>query len=166
MNKNIYLFFVGAFFVVCLSLIGGVWWSIHELRAVREEYDMLEEERANSQRMMANMQSKNLDLQQITGLNIENGGTAHDAVDFYSNVREAIENNDVEILSMSSNENSQNLLSLHVQGSYYALARMFADFRVMPFASRVNSLVIKRDNNSPTSNVEADLVIEAMMEGQ
>ncbi len=165
MSRNIYLIFVAGFFALCLSLIGGVWWSLQELRNYREEYDLLEEERTNSQRMMQNMQDKNLDLSQVTGLNIDNAGLAKDAVEFYSHVRDAIEKNNVELLAMNSEANRDNLLSLHVQGSYYALAHMFADWRIMPFASRINSIKIKRDSNSPTSKVDAEIVLEAMMEG-
>ena len=166
MSRNIYVIFLAVFFGLCMCLIGGVWWSLRELRTYREEYDLLEQERASSQRMMQNMQDKNLDLSQVTGLNIDNAGLAKDAVEFYSHVRNAIEKNSVELLAMNSDANRDNLLSLHVQGSYYALAHMFADWRVMPFAARINSIKIKRDSNSPTSKVDAEIVLEAMMEGQ
>ena len=166
MNRNIYLMLVAGFFGLCLCLIGGVWWSLRELSTYREEYDLLEQERATSQQMMQSMQNKNLDLAQVTGLNIDNAGFAKDAVEFYSHVRAAIEKNKVELLSMNSDANRDNLLSLHVQGSYYALAHMMADWRVMPFAARINSLKIKRDSNSPTSKVDAQIVLEAMMEGK
>lgn len=164
MNRNMYLIFTGGFFAVCLSLIAGVWWSLHELRLYREEYDLLEQERSSSQRMMQSMQDKNLDLSQVTGLNIDNAGAAKDAVEFYSYVRRAIEKHNIDLLAMNSDANRDNLLSLHVQGSYYALAHMFADWRVMPFAARINSIRIKRDTSSPTSKVDAQVVLEALME--
>ncbi len=166
MNKSIYLILIAGFFGLCLCLVGGVWWSVHELRTYREEYDLLEEERATSQKMMQSMQDKNFDLSQVTGLNIDNAGYAKDAVEFYSHVRTAIEKNKVELISMNSDANRDNLLSLHVQGSYYALAHMFADWRVMPFAARINSIRIKRDSSSPTNKVDAEIVLEAMMEGK
>lgn len=166
MNRNIYLMLVAGFFGLCLCLIGGVWWSLSELRTYREEYDLLEEERSTSQRMMQSMQDKNLDLSQVTGLNIDNSGSAKDAVEFYSYVRAAIEKNNVDLLSMNSDANRDNFLSLHVQGSYYSLAHMFADWRVMPFAARINSIKIRRDSSSPTSKVDAQIVLEAMMEGK
>ncbi|MBQ7544384.1 MAG: hypothetical protein IJT02_05515 [Synergistaceae bacterium] len=166
MGKNIYLVFVAGFFALCLSVVGAVWWSVNELRAFREEYDLLEQERASSERMMQNMQHKNVDLTQVTGLNIDNAGLAHDAVEFYSAVREALENNNVELLSMNSEANSENILSLHLQGNYYSVARAFAQWRTMPFAARINSLKIKRDTTSPTNRIDAEVVLEAMMEGK
>ena len=116
--------------------------------------------------MMQNMQHKNVDLTQVTGLNIDNAGLAHDAVEFYSAVREALENNNVELLSMNSEANSENILSLHLQGNYYSVARAFAQWRTMPFAARINSLKIKRDTTSPTNRIDAEVVLEAMMEGK
>ena len=166
MNRNIYLILTAGFFALCLCLIGGVWWSLRELKSHREEYDLLVQERSASQKMMLSMQNKNLDLAQITGLNIDNAGYAKDAVEFYSNVRIAIEKNQVELLSMNSDANKDNLLSLHVQGNYYALVHMFADWRGMPFAARINSIKIKRDPSSPTSKVDAEIILEAMMEGK
>ena len=154
---------MGIFFLLCFSLSGGVWWSLHELEALREEYDLLENERANSETIMASMQNRNLDLKEITGLNIDNAGSAHDAVEFYSHVRQAIENNNIELISMNSDSNNDGILSLELQGNYYAFAHLLADWRNMPFASRINSLKLKRDANSPTSQVSARIVLEAMM---
>ena len=166
MSKNIYMIFTALFFALCFAVIGGVWWSMRELRAYREEYDMLEEERTVSQRTMDNMQSKNVDLEQITGLNIDNAGFAQDSVEFYSQVRRAIENNNVELLSMNADSNKGSILSLSLQGNYYAIARTLAEWRVMPFASRINSLKLKRDTKSPTDRISAQVTLEAMMEGK
>ena len=135
-----------------------------ELQALREEYDILEDERTTSVRMMETMQNRNLDLTEITGLNIDNAGSAHDAVELYSHVRQAIENNNIELISMNSDSNNDGILSLQIRGSYYSLAHLLADWRVMPFASRINSLKLKRDSSSPTNFVSAQIVLEAMME--
>ena len=164
MKKNIYLILMALFFVFCFSLSGGVWLSIKELEALREEYDMLESERASSVIMMETMQNKNLDLTEITGLNIDNAGSAHDAMEFYSHVREAVENNNLELVSLNAANNNDGILSLQVTGNYYAFAHMLADFRKMPFASRISSLKLKRDAISPGSNISAQIILEAMME--
>lgn len=164
MHKHVYLIFIALFFAFCLALIGGVYWSLRELRAYREEYDLLEGERSSSEKMMSNMESRNIDLAQVTGLNIDNAGNARDAVEFYAYVRQAVEDNGIELISMKSDPNSENILTLQLQGSYYALAHVFADWRLMPFASRIHSLRINRDNNSPTAFVDAQVVLEALME--
>ena len=116
--------------------------------------------------MMETMQNRNLDLTEITGLNIDNAVSAHDAVEFYSHVRQAIEKNNMEVISMNSDSDNDGILSLQLQGSYYALAHVIADWRVMPFASRINSLKLKRDAGSPSNTISAQVIIEAMMEGK
>ena len=150
--------------MLCLALSAGVWWSISELETMREEYDLLEHERTSSVSMMESMQSRNIDLTEITGLNIDNAGSAKDAVEFYSYVRQAIENNNVELLSMNSGSNNDGILSLQLQGTYSSLAHLLADWRNMPFASRINSLTLKRGANSPNNFVSVSVVLEAMME--
>ena len=164
MNKNIYLIFMGLFFALCLALSGGVWLSLHELENLREEYDLLESERTSSVTMMQSMQNRHLDLTEITGLNIDNAGSAHDAVEFYSHVRQAIEDNKMELVSMNSDSNNDSILNLQVEGSYYSFAHLLAAWRQMPFACRINSLKLKRDANSPMSKISAQIVLEAMME--
>ena len=164
MKKNTYLIFMGLFFLLLISMSGGVWWSLHELEILREEYDLLENERLTSEAMMNTMQNRHLDLTEITGLNIDNAGSAHDAVELYSHVRQAIENNNIELISMNSDSNNDGILNLQLQGNYYAFAHLLADWRLMPFASRITSLKLKRDANSPTSLISAQVVLEAIME--
>lgn len=164
MHKNTYLIFMALFFALCFSLIGGVWWSLNELEAMREEYDLLENERSTSVSMMESMQNRNIDLTEITGLNLDNAGSAKDAVEFYSHVRQAIENNNVELVSMNSDSNNDGILSLQVQGTYSSLAHLLADWRNMPFASRINSLKLKREASAPSNFVSVQVVLEAMME--
>lgn len=165
MQKNTYLVFMGIFIAICLSLSGGVWWSLGELESVREEYDLLENERASSVSMMQSMQNKNLDLTEITGLNIDNSGSAKDAVEFYSYVIQAIEKNNIELLSRNSDNNNDGILYLNVQGSYASFAHLIADWRDMPFAVRINSLKLRRSASSPENSISANIVLEAITEG-
>ena len=160
MNNKIALIFTGLFILLCLLLSAGVGFSLHELRAYREEYDLLDSERNNYTGTINRLQQKNKTLTEINSLNIANTGTAQDALAFYSEVRQCAENNSMNILSMASNGN---ILTLKVEGNYYSLAKMIADWRKIPFASRVNSLVVRRDAVAPTEFVEADIEIEAKL---
>ncbi len=159
-DNRLFLLFTGIFIALCLALAFGVWYSVHELYTYREEFDTLENERANYESLMANMQEKNRNLVEITGLRIENTDTANDIVEFYSQVRKAIDDNEVNLLQMNTGDN---ILTLQLQGNYYAIAKVFADWRMLPFASRINSLRIKRDQSRPDYFVNADVVLEAMM---
>lgn len=165
MNNRLTLIFTGIFAALCLILSAGVWFSLHKLRACRDEYDMLDAERHNYTGMILNLQARNKTLTQINSLNIAETGTASDALAFYSEVRQTAENNSMNILSMASNQNesSGNILTLRVEGNYYSLARMLADWRTMPFASRINSLSLRRDAAAPEHFIEADIALEAML---
>lgn len=143
---------------------------MHELRAYRQEYDMLDSERNNYTGTIMRLQQKNKTLTEINSLNIAHTGTAQDTLAFYSEVRQCAENNRMNILSMASNQGENggegNILKLKVEGNYYSLAKMIADWRQINFASRINSLVIRRDAAAPTEFVEADIEIEAQLTGE
>ena len=167
MNNKIALIFTGLFVFLCLLLSAGVWFSLAELRAYREEYDMLDAERHNYTGNITRLQQKNKTLTEINSLNIANTGTAHDTLAFYSEIRQCAENNSMNILSMASDQGENggtgNIIKLQVEGNYYSLAHMIADWRQIPFASRINSLVVKRDAIAPTEFVQADIEVEAQL---
>ena len=163
MNKNLYMVFAGIFFTSCLILMFAVWYSIHVLYDYRTEYETLEAERNNFTGMIKSLEERNRTLAQIAGLDINRTGTASDAVEFYSQVRLAIENAGMNLLSMSSGQNEKDLrLSLSLQGNYYSLAHLLAAWRVMPVASRVTSLRFRRDSRAPEDFINADVTIEGM----
>ena len=153
--------FVGIFFALCLTVAVGVWFGLHELSEYRDEYDTMINERDNFSSVMEDLRAKNKTLTNINRLNFGNVGTASDTVEFYSHVSTILDRYNMNTLSMSSNENAGNVLTLKLSGNYYALAKVFADWRNMPFASRITSLKITRDNNSPEDLVDVDVVIEA-----
>ena len=163
MNKNLYMVFAGMFFAGCLALMFAVWYSIHVLYDYRTEYETLEAERNNFTGMIRNLEERNRTLAQIAALDINRTGTASDAVVFYSQVRQAIENNGMNLLSMKSGQNEKDLkLSLSLQGNYYSFAHLIAAWRVMPSAARILSLRFRRDSLSPENFIDADVVIEGM----
>ena len=149
------------FFALCLTVAVGVWFGLHELSEYRDEYDTMINERDNFSSVMEDLRAKNKTLTNINRLNFGNVGTASDTVEFYSHVSTILDRYNMNTLSMSSNENAGNVLTLKLSGNYYALAKVFADWRNMPFASRITSLKITRDNNSPEDLVDVDVVIEA-----
>ena len=165
-NNNLYLVFVALFIGACISLAGGVWYSLSVLSEYREEYDIMVSERDNFSENMDSLKAKNTLLKRIVNVNFSNSSTASDSLEFYANVRQAIEKNNLNMISMSTNSSmmggeSANVLNIKLQGDYYALAHLFADWRNMPFASRVTSLQIVRDQTSPEYFVDVDVTLEA-----
>lgn len=169
MERNYSLLFAGLFITICLALCGGIWYSMNELAAYREEYDFLKDEQKNFASNMASLQERNRILNEINNLQLDDTDTTSDTMEFYSEVNQIVENNRMNMLSMSSNQNQGegskgNILTLKLQGSYYSLAHMFADLRQMPFALRINDLRIVRDQSNPEYFVDVDLTIEAWMD--
>ena len=147
------------FFALCFAMCGGVWYGLHVLESYREEYDFIVNERDNFSTVMESLRNKNKTLQSINNLNLGDVGTEADGLDFYARVRELIEENSMNMISMSANDN--NVLTLKLQGNYYSLVHLFADWREMPFASRITSLRIARDAQAPSDFVDVDVTLEA-----
>lgn len=158
MKKNLYLVFAGLFFAACLCVCAGVWYSLYVLEEYREELDTLNASNNDFRNIIASLEAQNRALSKITELKINS--THEDAVAFYSEIRQAAENNHINFLSMNSG--GIDTLVLRIQGDYYSLAHFLADMRKLNSASRINSLRIRRDETAPGEFVAADLVLGIM----
>ncbi|MBQ7196568.1 MAG: hypothetical protein IJS40_04075 [Synergistaceae bacterium] len=161
MEHRSYFLQITVFFALCLALCAGVWYGLQTLEDYREEYDMIVNERDNFETIMDGLRAKNKTLQSISKVTLANVNTSADSVAFYSEVQRLIQENSLNMLSM---QYDKNILSLQLQGNYYSLVHLFADWREMPFASRVNALKITRDAQSPADLVDAELTLEAWIE--
>ena len=146
---------------VCIIFAASVWFGIHTLEDYREEYDTMASERDNFEGIMENLRAKNRTLQAINKVNLSNIKMINkgNENEFYTEVRRLIDENKVNMISIRNDEAS--ILKLNLKGDYYALIHLFADWREMPYASRVTELKIKRDNLLPSDFVEAELTLEA-----
>ena len=158
-EKNSYWFQIIIFFALCLMLCGGVWYGLNTLEEYREEYDFIVNERDNFSVIMDGLIAKNKTLQSINKINLGQTGSVPDDIEFYSAVRKLIDENNIELIERSTNDNG--ILTLKLQGGYYSIIKLFADWRAMPFVSRMTSLKITRDNESPENFVFADVTLEA-----
>ena len=64
-NNNSYFIQIAIFFLLCLSLCGGVWYGLNTLQDYREEYDMIVNERDNFSSVMESLRAKNRTLASI-----------------------------------------------------------------------------------------------------
>ena len=149
------------FAAVCVALCAGVWFGLHMLEDYREEYDMMVSERDNFEGTMENLRAKNRTLQSIHQVNLSDVKMIQKGSEneFYTAVHRLIEENSMNLLSMQNDDPS--IFKLSLQGNYYSLIHLFADWRSMPFASRITELHIKRDAAFPSDFVTADLILEA-----
>lgn len=159
-NRNYFsqiLFFVS----LCLLFIGGVWLGIHILESYRKEYDTMRSELDNFENIMENLRAKNRTLKSINQVNLGDIKTILKGKEneFYTEVRRLIDENNITMISMKNDNPS--IFRLNLKGDYYALVHLFADWREMPFASRITELKIKRDELFPSDFVDAELTLEA-----
>lgn len=161
MEDRNYILQVLAFAAVCVALGAGVWFGIHTLEDYREEYDTMLSERDNFEGIMENLRAKNRTLQAIHQVNLSDVKTVKKGKEseFYTAVRTLIDKNSMTMISMRNDQPS--IFNLSLRGDYYSLIQLFADWREMPFASRMTELKIKRDNLAPDRSVEAELTLEA-----
>ena len=169
MNKNSYVIFAGLFLGICILLCAGIWYSITELHACREEYDQLDAERYNNTGMITNLETRNAVLSRITGLSINNAVLVPDAVAFFSMVRSIMERHNISLLYMTTSGQDDsgkkdNVLQIKIDGGYYDMVGMFADLRGLSVPSKITRLSLKRNHDLPEELVEADITLEVLTE--
>ena len=154
---------------VCLLLCAGIWYSVTELYACREEYEMLASERHNNSGIISNLEARNATLSRIANLHINGSTLIRDSVAFFSMVRQVMENHNINLtyITSSGKDNSgtkDNTLKIKIDGRYYDMAGMFADLRNLPVPSKITRLSLKRNHTLPEELVEADMTIEVLTE--
>ena len=154
---------------VCLLLCAGIWYSVTELYACREEYEMLASERHNNSGIISNLEARNATLSRIANLHIYGSTLIRDSVAFFSMVRQVMENHNINLtyITSSGKDNSgtkDNTLKIKIDGRYYDMAGMFADLRNLPVPSKITRLSLKRNHTLPEELVEADMTIEVLTE--
>ena len=161
MQDSKYFLQILIFAGICILLGGGVWFGIRTLEDYREEYDTMVSERDNFEGIMENLRAKNRTLQSINKVNLSDVKMIKKGKEneFYTVVRNLIDENSISMVSMKNDEPS--IFQLNLKGDYYSLIRLFAAWREMPYASRITELKIKRDNLLPSDFVDVELTLEA-----
>ena len=168
MNKN-YFIFAGIFVGVCVLLCAGIWFSLGWLYSLREEYDQLSSGNVNNSSIISNLEARNNSLSRIAALHINSSQTVPDAIAFFALVRQTMENNNIALLNMTASGQNDSgkrddVLQLKIHGDYYAMTRMFADWRNLPVPSKITRLDLKRNHTLPEELVEVDVTLQVMTE--
>ena len=83
----------------------------------------------------------------------------NDKLEFQNEIVRLIDENGINMISMANDD--KGVFKLSLRGDYYALIHLFAQWKMIPFASRITELKIKRDEILPSDFVDADLILEA-----
>ena len=168
MNRK-YIMYTGLFICFCALLCAAMWFPLGELYELREEYETLNSSNQGSSAIIENLEARNNSLSQIAKLRINSAQTIPDAVAFFSMIRPMIENNNISLLNMTTsgqnnNGKKDNILQMKLDGDYYAITRMLAEWRNLPVPSKITRLDLKRNHNLPSELVEIDVIIQVMTE--
>ena len=148
----------GFFTALCLIVGGLIWWYVHDLNNLREEYDITEHERAGLIKEIDSLTATKNNLEKLNGLNLDTIRPASDIIEFYSYVRRAAENNDISILSTrQSNKN----ISLTIRGGYYSFINLLGEWRTMSTVCKISQLRLQKDKDAPALFIIADLTLTA-----
>ena len=145
---------------LCIIICVVTWYPVSMLNSLREEYDSLENERIDLVMTVENFEVVQENLRKIEASTPKNIRPVADIVEFYAYVRQAAENNNIEIISTRQNPSS---VSMNVRGGYYSLMHLIADWRSMPAAGKITSIKIQRDKDAPAYLVTADITLAALM---
>jgi hypothetical protein len=171
MNDNKVTFVGIGFLALCLALAWGIYFLDGQLRILKDEYDELEQRRANLE------QDKNGLIAEITVfknafsvLEDYNVRAASNDMDFYSQVQLEIDpyirQNDVIIMSSKQNgiKDGRSSIYLKLRGDYYSFMKILAAWRNLHTTVRVSQLSMTASKNPQTSGeIQADVVLEAIV---
>lgn len=162
-NQKSLFILAGGLALLCILICVVTWYPVRMLENLREEYDTLESDRQNLAITVENFSIVKENLERLAIASPKNINPVSDIVEFYAYVRQAAENNDINIISTKQNQNS---ISMNLRGGYYSLMHLIADWRTMPAAAKITSIRIHRDKDAPSLFVTADITLAALIEGE
>jgi len=172
MNDNKVTLVGIGFLLICIALIGGVYYINEELKALKEEYNDLESRRVNLVQDRDGLRDQirvfNDAFKTLESFNVR--ATSSD-MDFYSQVQQKIQenqrNNEISIITQRQNgvnKDGRSSIALTLRGDYYSFLRILAGWRNLTTTVRVSQLSITASRTPQTSGeVQADVVLEAIV---
>ncbi len=164
------------FFLLCASLIGGVWFLDKRVRDLQAQYDELEQRRVDLiGATEALMEQKKVFTEAFNELDNYHVNVASDDMNFYANVQQAVQDKGVEILSTRQqgvNAEGVGAISMTLRGDYYDMVQVLAAWRALPMTVRVANLTLRQNDpprdsgngrSAPLGRVEADVTVEAIV---
>ncbi len=177
--KNSKVSFLGIlFFLICASLIGGVYFLDNRIKELKIEYDDLEQRRVNLE-SDSEFLTKQKSIFTAAFNELENDkdcrvNVAVSEMAFYSDVQQVARNNNVEFLTTSQqgvSSTGRSSLKLILKGDYYAMMQVLAEWRNLPTTVRVANLSLVASNPPASAGkargyVQADVTVEAIVGSQ
>jgi hypothetical protein len=156
------------FLVLCLGLVGGVYYIDGRVRELRSEHDMLDQTRANMERDRINLQNQirvfNDAFRDLEEYNVR---AAYNVGNFRGRIQQEIDRNEIIVISGREgaiNNEGRATHSLTLRGDYYAFMRMLAAWRNLDITVRVSSLSVAASRSPQIhGEIQADVILEAII---
>ena len=159
------------FLALCLGLIGGVYFLDGQLKMLKEQYDELEQSRANMEQDKAGLLEQiRVFKEAFLSLEAYNVRASPNDMDFYAQVQQEIDpyirNNEVVIVTSRQNgiRDGRSSISLTLRGNYYSFMKILAAWRNLHTTVRVSQLSMTASRSPRTlGEIQADVVVEAIV---
>lgn len=168
MQKHAIKVLTGIFLTVCLVICAMVFYSVHALHQVRQEYDELNSDREQVSGTIKRLEARNAILKRIEALKLSNAHGQPDAIAYLTTLRGLIESNGITLMNMSTSggndERPDSEITVKLDGNYYQIVRLLAQIRTSPSVARITAFSVKRNHDLPEELVEVDMKLEIFLE--
>jgi hypothetical protein len=170
MNDNKVTLLGFSFFLVCVTLIGGVYFLNRQLTQLHEEAIELERRRGELSRATQSLiEQKKVFSDAFRALEGYRVKIASSDMLFYSEVQRAVqETSGVNILSTQqrgTSKDSRSSLALTLRGDYYSFIRVLANWRNLLTTVRVSEMTVTASRTPETrGEVQVDITVEAIID--
>ena len=160
------------FLLLCLGLVGGIWYLDGQLRELRQEYNTLDQSRADLQRDVANLREQvGVFNDAFRTLGEYNVSAAQNEMHFLTQVQQIIDPYiwSEHIVMVSSQQGGVNAAgratqSFTLRGDYYAFKRILAAWRNVEVTVRVSALSMMASRTPQMhGEIQADVTLEAIV---
>ena len=167
MNDNKVTLLGFLFFLLCASLIGGVYFLNGKLVELQAQYDELEQRKVDlDQTTTSLMNQKQVFNNAFNILENYKVNVASSDMAFYAEVQQVVQSSDVNILSTRQMgvANGRSSIVMTLRGDYYSFMRVLADWRNLPITARVAAMTVTASKTPETrGEVQADVTVEAIV---
>ena len=171
MNDNKVMFVGIGFLALCLGLAWGIYFLDGQIRELKDEYDELEQRRANLTQDRDGLREQiTVFKNAFSALEAYNVRATPNEMDFYAQVQSEVDpyirRNEVIIITsrQSGIRDGRTSISLTLRGDYYSFMKILAAWRNLATTVRVSQLSMTASRAPQVrGEVQADVVLEAIV---
>ena len=156
------------FFLLCVALIGGVYYLNGQLVDLKGQYDELEQRKVELDESTKSLvRQKNVFTEAFKSLEQYHVNVASSDMVFYSDVQQKVQTSNINILSTRQggvSRDGRSSLVLNLRGDYYSFTDVLAQWRNLPTTVRVSAMNVTASRTPETrGEVQVEVTVEAIV---